>query len=108
MSCWAHLFNPIKGGGMRYEHSLSAWSQGNPNGSNLCKGHLQEAFDQNLPVWLVIASTKDEQIVNAGNAATAKVSFHIRRDFIGQVVEFDGDRYVIEFLKMHTSPTIQR
>ena len=97
LSCWDQFFETMEGGGMRYSDTLSRWSQDNPNGSSLCRDHLQSAFDQVLPVRLVIASAKDKQAVEAGNASTTKVSFQARKTHTGRVVEFDGDRLVIEF-----------
>src|SRR5437868_11376777 len=58
LSCWAHVFRPQPGGGLRYEDSISTWPT-NQASRTLLAEHLQVAFDNKLPVRLVIATAKE-------------------------------------------------
>jgi hypothetical protein len=96
MSCWAHFFKPGDGG-LRYEDTLSRWS-GNAPGNNLCGQHVADAFNNKLPVRLVIATAVDTEVVDSGNdASKVKKTFHTRPDMIGRITHFDGDRFIIDF-----------
>ena len=68
MSCWAHYFKRGDGG-MCYEDTLSRWS-GNTAGNKLCGQHLADAFNNKLPVRLVIATACDTEVVDSGNDAS--------------------------------------
>jgi hypothetical protein len=92
ISCWQHLFdrNPAPGV-MRYSDRLSRW-KGNTAGNNLLRAHLTQARDEKLPIRLVIASTRDTAAVDAGEDASKLDNvFHVREDFVGQLVSFDDD-----------------
>ena len=96
ISCWAHYFKP-GAGGLRYEDTLSRW-RGNTAGNNLCRQHIEDAFNNNRLVRLVIASAEDTTVIDSGNdASKVKKRFHIRPDMRGRVTQFDGDKFVIEF-----------
>lgn len=96
MSCWAHYFKRGDGG-LRYEDILSRWS-GNTAGNKLCKQHLEDAFNNKLPVRLVIATAEDIELVDSGkDASKLKKTFHARPDMIGRVTHFDGDKFIIDF-----------
>jgi hypothetical protein len=99
MSCWSHAFKFGGKGVLKYTDNLSRWG-GNELGRDLLKEHLSKAFIEKLPVRLVIATTIDTASVDAGHDAS-KISktFHIREDVVGQLSEYDGDNYVIEFKK---------
>lgn len=72
LSCWEQYFTIPEVRVLLYRDTLSRWSQSNPNGSGLCREHLQAAYDQRLDVRLVIATTNDKQAIDAGNASNAK------------------------------------
>jgi len=101
MSCWSHAFKSGDKGVLRYVDNLSRWG-GNNLGRDLLKEHLSKAFNEKLPVRLVVATTTDTASVDAGRDAS-KISkkFHIREDVVGKLSEYDGDNYVIDFTKAH-------
>lgn len=97
LSCWAHYFKGGGAGVLRYVDSLSRWN-GNELGNNLLRKHILKAFEENLPVRMVVATTKDTEAVDHGHdASKVKKSFHIREDMVGKVTEYDGDNFVIEY-----------
>jgi len=97
-SCWAHCMETI-GNVLRYEDTLSRWS-GNKAGNNLLREHLTQAVENKLPVRCLIARTKEQETVDGGlDASQVKKEFYLRDDLIGEVISFDGDKFVIEFKK---------
>lgn len=98
LSCWAHKLK-LKDGVLRYEDHLSRWSVNAP-GKNLLKSHLQEGFDNDLEVHMVVATAEDPTVVDRGETATGmRNKFHPKLDVIGRVVLFDGENFAIEFRK---------
>lgn len=53
-----------------------------------------------MPVRLATATTSDVELVDSGgDASQAKKRFGVREDMVGHIVSFDGDEFVIEFVK---------
>ena len=47
---------------------------------------------------LVVSSTEETgHVESGGDASKVKKDFHVREDLVGEVVEHDGDKYVIRF-----------
>jgi len=96
-SCWKNFLKRQPDGRLRYQDKLSDWST-NPLGKELFRRHLQQAFSGKLPVRLVIASPKDPaRIAARKEARSVPKTFSVRKDLVGKVLAFDGDRFVIEF-----------
>jgi len=97
LSCWSHKFSYPAKGVMRYADRLSRWRV-NAAGKNLLISHITEAHFSALPVRLIIATTTDPAVVDAGeDASKITKTFHVRDDLVGRVTHFDGDNYVIDF-----------
>jgi len=87
-------------GVLRYSDCLSRWKQLNTPGRSLFVKHLRQAYTEKLPVRLIIASATDTAKVDAGEDASGiRKTFDVRKEFVGQVVSFDDDAYVIDFKK---------
>ncbi len=100
ISCWQHKFTIPEKGLLRYSDRLSRWKDLKHPGRNMFIKHLGEAHGKQLPVRLIIASAKDTEKVDAGeDASGVQKTFDVRTEFVGQVVSFDGDAYVIDFRK---------
>jgi len=98
ISCWYHYFVKAPSGTMRYDDKLSRW-KGNELGNNLLRSHLRLAQEKVLPIRLIIARTEDTARVDLGlDASKGKNKFTPRPDVVGKLIEFDGDRFVIDFL----------
>ena len=97
VSCWAHYLGRPAAGVLRYEDRLSRWAH-NAAGTNLARRHLEQALRDGLVVRLVIGTSGDPKSVDAGESASdTPKTYHLREDLVGRVVEFDGDRFVINF-----------
>jgi len=95
VSCWQQYFGSAKGGVLPYRDRLSRWSG---TGNNLLRKHLEQAVREELPVRLVIAKADDPDAIDQGvEGGSVKKTFAVRKDLIGQVAEFDGDNFRIEF-----------
>lgn len=98
VSCWTHYLG-AGGGRLTYVDRLSRWS-GNSLGNNLMREHLERAVEDDLKVRLVKATTSNTALVDSGgDASQAKNTFSVREDVVGHVTSFDGDEFVIEFVK---------
>lgn len=100
LSCWQHKLSIPEKGILRYSDCLSRWQRVNAPGRNLFLTHLTKAFDEKLPVRLVIVSTKNPEIIDSGgDASRLRKTFDVKEHFVGQVTAFDGDVYIIDFKK---------
>ena len=87
----AHFGHPARGV-LRYETKLSS-SQAGPKIVTTLREHLTRARDAGLPVRMVVATQEREK------TGTRARRHHVRPDLIGKVVEFDGDRFVVDFTR---------
>jgi hypothetical protein len=92
VGCSAKRFSRPAAGVMRYENVLSGDGGGTAEALQQLRQHLELAHKESRPVRLVI-------ITEAASGATPSRTVHVRRDLVGSVLEFDGDRYVIDFVK---------
>lgn len=85
LSCWQHKLTIPEKCILRYSDRLSRWQRVTPGKNLLCE-HLSRAHDEQLPVRMVIATSKDPDAVDRGEEASGRQkSFHVREDFIGRV-----------------------
>lgn len=86
----AHFGHPARGV-LRYETSLSAVDADSKIVTALGE-HLTRARDASLPVRMIVTFPDGEKTGKGG-------SYHVRPDLTGKIVEFDGDRFVIDFTR---------
>jgi hypothetical protein len=100
ISCWQHKFTIPEKGVLRYTDQLSRWPQSRSPGRDLFVEHLRKGYKERSAVRLVIVSTKETAIVDAGrDASKVKKIFHLKEDYVGSISSFDGDIYTIDFKK---------
>ena len=98
ISCWKHYTKPHDGV-LRHTDRLSRWSH-NTRGNNLLRQHLNQVKADNLDIRLVLVHTKQTELVDSGgDASKGKKTFSARQEFVGNLVEFDGDEFVIDFAR---------
>jgi len=99
ISCWSHKLK-LKNRVLTYTDRLSRWKL-NPPGKNLLIEHLTKARDESLPVRLVVATTNQPDVVDRGEeASTIQKTFHVKKNVVGKIALFDGDKFVIEFREL--------
>lgn len=90
LNCSPAYFGHPEQGVLRYEDKLSREAAGNKC-AELLGQHLALARDAALPVRMVVTSVTTEK--------KRSVSYHVRSDLIGRVVEFDGDHFIVDFTR---------
>jgi putative restriction endonuclease len=96
ISGWQHFLKSSVDGQKRYEDRLSRMLS-NHMGKKLLANHLRIAIEGDLPVRLVIATLDDPKESLAGDASLLRKTFSIDENLVGKVIEFDGDKFAIEF-----------
>ena len=98
VSCWKHYLSS-RDDKLLYTDRLSRWA-GNKPGNNLLRRHLDDAVKNNTTVRLVIAKSDDPATIDSGDPASGtQNSFGVREDLVGRVSAFDGDEFILEFVK---------
>lgn len=102
LGCVSTRFGHPAPGVLRYEDRLSR----DPSHSGVSAAlgtHLSLARDGGLPVRMVviIASKPSEEGMSGRE-------IHIRSDLIGSVVEFDGDHYIVDFVRAAAAEPAKR
>jgi hypothetical protein len=95
LGCSATRFAHPSPGVLRYEDSLSR-DPSRVAESAALGSHLSLARDGKLAVRMVIIAEK----VRANGAQGRDI--HVRPDLIGNIVKFDGDHYIIDFVRVGT------
>jgi hypothetical protein len=99
LSCWDQYLKLAGKGVLRYTDTLSR-RRHKKHGKPLLNEHLKFALLEGRPIRLVISYTEETDVVDLGiSAAGIKKDFEVRPDLVGRLVEFDGDRYVIDFTR---------
>ena len=91
LNCLPAHFNHPARGVLRYETSISA-AEANSKVVTALSEHLTRARDASLPVRMIV-TFPDREKTGKGR------SYHVRPDLTGKIVEFDGDRFVIDFTR---------
>lgn len=94
LNCMPANFGHPSRGTLRYETRLSA-AQAESKVVATLGQHLTRARDGSLPVRMIVTSPPGDKNGKLGR-------YHVRPDLIGKVVEFDGDRFVIDFTRPPT------
>lgn len=94
LSCSKSRFGHPARGVLRYDDRLSRDSS-RPAELQSLGEHLAQARDGKLPIRMIVIT---ETPVPNGGKPTRNI--HVRKDLVGKVVEFDGDHYVVDFLKV--------
>lgn len=97
LSCASTRFGHPAPGVLRYEDKLSRDPSHSPVLATLGT-HLSLARDGNLPVRIIIIASKPNEEGTGGR------EIHIRSDLVGSVVEFDGDHYIVDFVRAVAAP----
>ena len=103
VSCWRQKLKFIKNERiLQYTDELNRWREGSPGGTEL-KENLQDAYDKETEVRLVIVDTVEKSAVDEStNLSKIQKTYAVKKDVIGRVREFDGNKYVIDFQENST------
>jgi hypothetical protein len=100
LSCFYTRFQRAQAEVLRYEEDLS---QEKGAGADLLRKHLAEAVAQEADVRAVIAMAENPPVNPDGSIVQApkpkRTTFHARKDLLGRVTFFDGQKFTIDFKK---------
>ena|SRR5579871_2933298 len=89
LTCSSGYFKHPTRGVLRYEDRLSR--EGPESKENQLLGeHLTLARDGELPIRMVVVSAPTN---HSGR------TFHVRPDLLGKLIKFDGDHYIVDFVR---------
>jgi len=97
---WQQFFKLQPSGGHRYEDFFWRWDV-NEKGKKLFRQHLEQAHTKCLPVRLIMACVEDPECraaIEAGKPAhRLRKTFDVRKNWLGNVVDFSDEKFVIDF-----------
>ncbi|MGA8709507.1 MAG: hypothetical protein WB646_21265 [Steroidobacteraceae bacterium] len=96
LSCSTPHFRHPGPGVLRYEDALSR-DTGDRPGATLLGEHLVLARDGQLPVRMIVVAASGE--------SKPRYNIYARPDVIGRLIEFDGDRFIVDFKRLIVEPT---
>jgi hypothetical protein len=98
VSCWYTGFKKAERDILRYEEDLTSEAG---SGSDALRAHVRDALARECEVRLIVAvgSKESKALDKQGSEVTrpARTTYHARKDLVGQIASFDGQRFVIEF-----------
>jgi hypothetical protein len=99
LSCWKLFLKQQPEGLLRYKDHLARWVRKNDPGKKLLREHLEQAIAGELDLRLVVATPKNAVSVIAGKYDGTRSTFSAHEEFVGKIVKFDGNKFVIDFRK---------
>jgi hypothetical protein len=102
LSCSTRRFGHPARGVLRYEDHLSRDAD-HPTEKQSLGAHLTLARDGQLPIRMIVVT----ETVAADEKTTRTI--HVRPDLVGKVVKFDGDHFIVDFVRAEelNSPTLR-
>jgi hypothetical protein len=98
VSLWQHKIKKDRDLAAFVYRDLITRSGKNPLGHRLFAEHLRRAFDEQIGLRIIVVTAEDWSLVEEGrDGSTIRKKFHLWREVIGRVREFDGDNYLIVF-----------
>lgn len=95
VSLWDQFFEKRSKNTMTYVDKVSRWSGA---GNKEFIRNLDYAKNNKLDVRAIIAKSKQPEVVAKGKAASnLGNTFHPKKDWIGEIILWDGENFEIEF-----------
>lgn len=102
ISCRYAGFKKVQVEILRYEEDLSG--QAGEIAAAL-RTHLSEALSNQFDVRVIVAVETSDPKTESSSNSTARTTYYARKDLVGRVSSFDGQRFVVEFRK--AQPPVQ-
>jgi hypothetical protein len=99
LACHRPYFGHPGPGVLRYEDRLSRGAASSKS-SVLMSQHLGLARDGELPVRMIVTVPRESK----DKPNPKPRSFHVRPDLVGKLVSFDGDHFVVDFVRREEVP----
>lgn len=95
ISCRYEGFKKVQAEILQYEEDLSG--QSGESATNF-RAHLAVALAEECEIRVIVAIEVLEKKVDAA-VARSRMNYYARKDLVGRVVSFDGERFVVAFRK---------
>jgi hypothetical protein len=96
--CWYSRFHKAESDVLRYEEDLSSETG---SAADALRAHLSKALADEYDVQLIVgvAPTTSATVVAKTDAVERpkQTTFHARKDLLGRLTFYDGQRFIIEF-----------
>lgn len=103
ISCWYAGFKKAQVEILRYEEDLSGATS---EIAQALRVHLAEALSSECEVRVIVAVETTSPKTDSGTAAAVRTTYYARKDLVGRVSSFDGERFVVDFRR--TQASVQR
>lgn len=98
VSLWKHFFSKPENKTITYVDKVSRWGG---LGNSEFRKRIAKAYKSKQQVRVVIARTDNEEAVKRGeDASKLRNVFHVRKDWLGEIANWDGDNFEIKFQLM--------
>jgi hypothetical protein len=94
VSCWYAGFKKAQVDILKYEEDLSGQTS---EIATALRRHLAEALSNECDVRVIVAVGTIEPKVESEAVAPARTTYYARKDLVGRVSSFDGERFIVEF-----------
>ncbi len=84
---------------LKYEEDLSGQSS---EDAMALRGHLAAAISNECEVRVIVAVEASEPKADSAGMVPARARYYARKDLLGRVSFFDGQRFVLEFHRVQT------
>lgn len=97
VSLWEHHFGRPQNGRITCKDSFARWSG---PGNNEFRRLVRQAYDEQLPVRVVMVHAEDPAAIESGaDASKVGKTFSLKEDWVGRVSAITGDEYEFTFWK---------
>ena len=95
LSLWTQYFDKSIDNTIRYSDRVTRW---HGHGNKEFRDRIKKAYSTGQTIRAVLARTNDEMAVADGkDASKLKNTFFVKEDWLGKVIVWNGDDFVIEF-----------
>jgi hypothetical protein len=99
ISCLYGGFKKAEVGTLSYEEDLSGQTG---KMAMALRGHLVEALSSECGIRVIVAVGTRSPKADAAPVAPARTTYYARKDLVGRVSAFDGERFVVNFKRAQT------
>ena len=94
ISCWYAGFKKAQIEILRYEEDLSGQTT---ETTRALRAHLAEAMSNESEIRVIVAVESLVPKADPAAIAQPRMTYYARKDLVGRVSSFDGERFVVEF-----------
>jgi hypothetical protein len=94
ISCWYAFFKKAQVEVLRYEEDLAGQTT---EIAKALRAHVAAALSNECEVRVIVAVEPQTPVADSVAVTAARTTYYPRKDLVGHVSSFDGERFVVEF-----------